>query len=38
MPQIEGFAHRQELAELISRWTVGRPRRGDALDQDPGQG
>ncbi len=28
---IEGFTHRELLAELISRWTVDRPRPGDVL-------
>jgi hypothetical protein len=28
---IEGFAHRELLAEIISRWTVARPQPGDVL-------
>ncbi len=31
MPLIDGFVHRGELAELLSRWTVGRPLGGDVL-------
>ena len=31
MPLLEGFIRRQELAEIVSRWTVNRPRPGDVL-------